>query len=86
MLCWQAANGGLPYVGYSDWLEQAALDRLLPKRYRVGRFGSMTAYVRDGQVICVEELDGSAMVLIGARNQRAYQALVAELGITIHPA
>jgi hypothetical protein len=86
MLCWQAVNLGLPYIGYSDWHEQAAPGRLFPKRYRVGRFGSMTAYVRNGQVVCVEEADESAIVFIGARTRRAFQALVAEVGITIHRA
>jgi hypothetical protein len=84
MLCWQAIGGGVPHIGYSDPLGQAAARRLTRGWSPAGHMAGLSAFVRDGRVACLLKEDKSALLHVGARSRRDFQALVAELGVAIH--
>jgi hypothetical protein len=86
MLCWQAVSGGLPNIGYSDWVDAGACLRKLKAWPRVGRFRALSAFARGGQVVCVEQSDSSALIHVGARNKMAFTNLATEIGVSIHEA
>jgi hypothetical protein len=83
MLCWQAVCGGLPHIGYCERIKAAAARPLLKRWPFVGRMSELSAFARSGQVACLL-IDGkSALVQIGTRSRRDFQALVSELGVAV---
>jgi hypothetical protein len=86
MLCWQAVGGGLPHIGYSEPLDQVAVRRSLRGWPRVGRIQDLSAFVREGQVVCVIREGESALLHIGARSRRDFQALESGLGVELNEA
>jgi hypothetical protein len=84
MMCWQAVCGGLPHIGYSDPLAPVAARRLTRGWPPAGRMGGLSAFVRDGQVVCVLSEGESVLLHVGARSHRNFQAVAAELGVPIN--
>jgi hypothetical protein len=86
MLCWQAVNGGMRYIGYSNWVEPKAWAPSLKEWSLAGRIRGLSAFVRSGRVVCAETDDASVLLHVGARNKRDFQALRSEIGVGIHEA
>jgi hypothetical protein len=86
MLCWQAIGGGLPHIGYSDPLDPVTVRRSLQGWSRVGRIGDLSAFIRNGQVVCVIREGKFALLHIGARSRRDFQALQSQLGVEANEA
>lgn len=84
MLCWQAVSGGLPHIGYSDRLTPATARRSMRGWSPVGRMGELSAFARDGRVVCLLDEGESALLHVGARSRRAFESLVVELGVGVH--
>ena len=84
MLCWQAVGGGLPYIGYCDPIAPPAARRLTRDWPAAGRMGGLSAFVRNGQVVCVLDEGAFALLHVGASSRRSFQALAAELGMPVH--
>lgn len=84
MLCWQAVNGGLPYIGYSDPLAPAVARRLMWGWPPVGRIGELFAFVRDGRVVCLLDEGESALLHLCAGRRQDFRALVEGLNVGIH--
>ena len=84
MLCWQAVGGGLPNIGYSEPLAPAIVRRLTRGCSPAGRMIDLTAFVKDGRVICVVRDGKSDLLHIGSRNRRDFHAMVSEFGVVVH--
>ncbi|QEL13321.1 hypothetical protein [Limnoglobus roseus] len=83
MLCWYA-TGSMPHAGYSDQMDAVVARRLMRGWPLAGRSGVHSAFVRNGQVVCVEESGAGVMMSLGTRSSKDFKALVSELGIGIH--
>jgi hypothetical protein len=86
MMCWQAVGGGLPHIGYSDRLSRAAARRMTRGWSAAGRMGGLSAYAREGRVVCILDEGDSALVHVGSRSRRDFRALESELGLAVHEA
>jgi hypothetical protein len=86
MMCWQAVAGGLSHIGYSDHLSPAAARRLMRGWSPAGRMAGLSAFVKEGQVVCVLDERDAAVLHVGSRSRRGFQALQSELGVGIHEA
>lgn len=86
MLCWQAVGGGLPYIGYSDSLSPVVAGRLTRGWSPAGRMIDLTAFVRDGRVICALREGKSVLLHVGSRSRQDFQKMVSEFGVVIHEA
>ncbi|OWK38064.1 hypothetical protein FRUB_07184 [Fimbriiglobus ruber] len=86
MLCWYAASGSMPHMGYTDQLPHVTARRMVRGWPPVGRSSVHSAYIRDGQVVCIEESGGDAVVRIGTRNRRDFDTLVSEFAVGVHEA
>jgi hypothetical protein len=86
MMCWQAVSGGLSHIGYSDRLKLATTRQLIRGWPSAGRMGGLSAFVRDGWVLCILNEGASALAQVGARSRRGFEALVSELGVAVHEA
>lgn len=86
MLCWYAAGGTMPHRGYTDDMPAVAARRLVRGWPTAGRSAMHSAYVRDGQVVSIEDSVGGVVLRLGTRSRREFDALVAEFGVTIHEA
>ncbi len=84
MLCWYAASGSMPHTGYSDEIDHEDARRLVRSWPSAGRSAVHSAFVRGGQVVCLEEFGGGVMVRLGTRSRKDFDALVSEFGIGIH--
>jgi hypothetical protein len=86
MMCWQAVGGGLPNIGYSDPLSPAVARRLTRGWSPAGRIIDLTAFVKDGRVLCVLSEGKAVLLHVGARSRRDFQAMVSEFGVAVHEA
>jgi hypothetical protein len=83
MMCWQAVGGGLPHTGCTEMIDATEARRALRGWPSVGRLNDLTAFVRDGRVVCVLTDDDSAQLHVGARSRRDFLALSSELGVEV---
>ncbi len=83
MLCWQAVAGGLPHVGYSRPMGSVVARQCMRGWPSAGRIGTLSAFARDGRVVCVDNEGATAQLYMGARSRRALHALTVELGVAV---
>jgi hypothetical protein len=86
MLCWQAVGGGLPYIGYSDSLSPTVARRLTRGWSPAGRIIDLSAFVKDGRVICLLREGKSVLLHVGSRSRQDFQAMTSEFGVAVHGA
>lgn len=84
MLCWQAVGGGLPHAGYSDPLDPAMARRLTKGWEAAGQIGDLSAFVRDGRVVCQIREGKSVLVHCAARTRRGFGSMVSGFGVGIN--
>jgi hypothetical protein len=78
MLHLQAVFGGHEFLGGSE-ITSAALEEFLTGWTPVGRIKELRALCREGGAACVLEDEGTSQLYVGARTERAFQAIEAEL-------
>jgi hypothetical protein len=86
MLCWYAANGSMPYMGYSEQMAPRDAQHLVRGWQSAGRSAVHSAYLRGGQVVCIEDAGSGVVVRLGARSRRDFDAVVSEFGGVVHVA
>lgn len=85
MLCWYAA-GWMPHTGDTDEMPHADARRLVRGWPPAGRGGVHSAFARPGQVVTVEEAGRGALIRLGTRSLRDFDAVVSGFGIGVHQA
>jgi hypothetical protein len=83
MMCWQAVGGGLPHTGFTEMIDTTEARRALRSWRSVGRINEMSAFVRDGRVVCLLADDDAAQLHVAARRRRDFLALASELGVEL---
>ncbi len=86
MLHWQAAMGGLKWIGMSDEASTSVADHLEANNWqRISEFGGMVAFTREGRAACF--LADCSQLYVGCRTESLFEKTLAELmaiGVGLH--
>lgn len=77
MLHWQAAMGGLEWLGMTDDAGPAVTEHLAAAWQQVGGFDDLVAYRREGRVACL--LTDGGQLYVGGRTEALFEEVVADL-------
>src|SRR5262249_9717031 len=86
MLYWQAAGGGLRYVGYTDYVGVEIVRQIEEAWPLIARIRGLDAYGKPGQAVCWLSDGKTGMVQVGARTRHDYRDIEKRLGVGIHEA
>jgi hypothetical protein len=78
MLHWQAVMGGLEWLGMTDEAGPTVADHLTANWQRVGGYGEMDAYCREGRAACLLT-DGGGQLYVGGRTEAVFESIAEEL-------